>query len=232
MIKYSFIGFVVFLGAPLAAFAGPDVIEGSVDAGRFISTAMDTTVLIVGQPTSIAGRLGGTENPLVGNDYVDSYLITITDPVFFTAQTFPTLIARQMGTPSDFDTQLWLFDASGLGLLANDDKALANIGSLITAPSTDGTAITIPGPGTYLLAISVKGVFPLSGIGSIFDLTGSPTEISGPDGLGGTGALSSWDETLPSVVVPGNYFIEIVPAPGASMIAGVFGVMLGRRRRR
>ncbi len=220
---------VAFLCVP--AGAGPDAIEGLLDAGELVSTALDTTVLFPGQPTSISGRLDGVDGSPA--DFVDAYLITITTPGSFTAETFqPAPLPGRGGVASDFDTQLWLFDGLGFGLLANDDKAAADVASLVAPPSTDGTGVTIPGPGTYLLAISVSGVSPLSAGGAIFDLTDPPgiTQVSGPDGVGGAGALIGWDTSSPNAMIPGDYFIRITPAP-ATFIPLVLGCLAGRRRR-
>ncbi len=216
------------IAAPAAA--GPDAIEGLVDAGELISTAMNTTVLFPGQPTSLSGRLEGIDGSPA--DFVDAYLITITTPGSFRAETFqaPPLPGRT-AFASDFNTQLWLFDASGMGLLANDDKAVADVSSLLTPPSTDGTGVTLPGPGTYLLAISVSGVSPLSAGGSIFDLTDPPgiTQVSGPDGLGGGSALIGWDTSSPGAMTPGDYVICITPAP-STLSALLLACALRRRR--
>jgi hypothetical protein len=117
-------------------------------------------------------------------DYEDMFQITITDPVNFVAET------AGLGT-ADFDTQLWLFDINGNGLLANDDADINTTLSRIVPPATDGTGQTIPRAGCYLLAITGKDDDPSSASGAIFNQA-SATEISGPDGAGGALAHTSW----------------------------------------
>jgi MYXO-CTERM domain-containing protein len=139
-----------------------------------------------------------------------------------------------------FDTQLFLFDASGFGLLANDNIApggppLSGFGNM----STDGTDIEILEPGTYLLAISGSDSDPLGinpttgGLEAIFDMPFGSFEVSGPDGTGGMSPISGWS----GPGATGDYLIELVgtdfatsPSPGA--LAMVLLAGCARRRRR
>jgi len=73
---------------------------------------------------------------------VDMYAIFITGGGNFSATT--------VGLTTDVDTQLTLFDSSGIGIYSNDDFATDNHQS--TLPAFDPLTPTIPG--LYYLAIS------------------------------------------------------------------------------
>jgi len=177
-----------------SAMAGPEWVEGQ-DAGSLPGSAQTTSG--TGTLTKIAGTLQGN-NPLAGpGDFEDMYVIQITDPLLFSATT--TLPG---GGSADFDSQLWLFKLDGLGLLGNDDtfivggpgfgKGTIVSGSTLGPMATDGTGQTIPGPGLYLLAISGSFDIPKSQGGPIFSFA-NQTEISGPDGQGGTQPVTEWE---------------------------------------
>ena len=178
------------------AQAGPDFIEGMCSGGQAGSgPSSSCPVTGTGPLNSISGN---TSVPFAGvPDLEDMYLIFISDPVMFSATT--------LGPAPGFNTQLWLFRADpggaldGLGLLANDDASAADEASLLLPMSTDGTGIALTTAGLYYLAISGGGPpgvpdpgrFPIAGGLPIFDLV-SPTEISGPDGLGGLDVIDDW----------------------------------------
>lgn len=184
------------------AQAGPDWVEGDhgVDAGALLSGAQVTK----GSSTllRISGTLS-TGTALVGSqvfDLQDMYLIRIDDPLAFCAT---TVMSNLAGGSADFDSKLWLFNASGLGLLGNDDTAVVPLligtstvsGSTLGPFACDETESSIPAPGLYYLAIS-KAHLPLSNAGPIFnfddqDLCG-PGELSGPDGVGAGQPISGW----------------------------------------
>ncbi|MCZ6697685.1 MAG: hypothetical protein O7D94_01990, partial [Planctomycetota bacterium] len=118
------------------------------DAGSLPSTAQPA--FGVGSLGTIIGQTG-LEGVIT--DFQDMYIIRIVDPMNFTATTVGT------GTDNAFNTQLWLFDINGRGLLANDDDAsqtgMPEQGhSTIPFMANDGTGQTIPAVGTYFLAIS------------------------------------------------------------------------------
>ena len=188
------------LACTSTTIAGPCWVEG-VDAGSLPGNKQD--VMGSGSFTCIVGELtpvvvaAGTDP-----DLEDLYLIQICDPEDFSAQTF------QPPGNASFDTQLWLFDLDGRGLLGSDDTS--NTGSRIAAPSTDGTGQIIPGPGLYLLGISSKNRNPVSGGDPIFLFDG-PQEISGPDGPGGQGILDQW-------VGPGQHGNYVIAITGATWV--------------
>jgi hypothetical protein len=102
------------------------------DAGDLPETAQAT-----GTDTSTPLRtISGT---LDAND-VDMFAIYIADPSVFQAETNTTT--------TDFDSQLWLFDVNGNGIVHDDDSA-GSLRSRITNANN-----CIPGPGIYYIAIS------------------------------------------------------------------------------
>jgi hypothetical protein len=92
--------------AALIASAGAqtwdETANGGGDAGDLPATAQ--VVLGSGSLTAITGNLGASD--------VDMYQIIICDPLNFEATTVGG---------ATFDTQLWLFDLNGNGVLHNDD---------------------------------------------------------------------------------------------------------------
>ncbi|GIV08295.1 MAG: hypothetical protein KatS3mg020_0819 [Fimbriimonadales bacterium] len=101
--------------------------NGGGDAGDLPETAQSTGSDVI---SVIRGQLG--------TDDVDMYAIYIDNPAAFSATTVGG---------ATFDTQLWLFDADGKGVVANDDSG--GLQSRI-----DNTAGCITAPGVYYLAIS------------------------------------------------------------------------------
>jgi hypothetical protein len=116
----------------------------------------------------------GLNNP---ND-VNLYQLFLTQGVPFRAITV---------NGSQVDTQLFLFDGSGLGLASNDDSAN-------TQQSTVPSNFFIPpASNTYYLSISSYNNNPRSSQGYIFaGLLGSPT------GSGSQFPLSEWDSNAGS----------------------------------
>ena len=176
---------VLALAAP--APAGPDFIELS-DAGSDSSTA--TPVIGEGPLNGIRGNLDGE---LLAGDFEDMYLIRIVDPESFNAST-----AISLEGFADFDTQLWLFafdpgtEPLALGLLANDEAPGEPRGvSTIRPNATDGSGAELTLPGLYYIAISGFDDDPVSIPGPIFDQV-ERTEISGPDGVGGSSPHVAW----------------------------------------
>lgn len=164
-------------------------------AGSLPQTAQK--VLGTGLLTCITGRLTSVAVADGGTDLEDMYLIRIDQPMIFSAQT--VVAPMPPAGPGDivaFDTQLWLFQVCGFGLLGNDDDPCEReIGfSFIGNASNDGTGIVVTEPGLYLLAISIFDNDPVSDQGPIFDQQ-SRIEISGPDGNGGGGSISGWTRT-------------------------------------
>ncbi len=102
------------------------------DAGDLPETAQATGTDNTTPLTSISGTLDAND--------VDMYAIYIADPNAFVAETNTST--------TNFDSQLWLFDANGKGIVHDDDSA----GSLRSRISNANGCI--PGPGLYYIAIS------------------------------------------------------------------------------
>lgn len=187
----------LLLSTGLAAFAGPDFVEPlSLDAGSTPDTAMPT-----GGPSplkSIRGRFAvPTDGP---GDFEDMFIINVVQPIQFCVQTISNLNTTNCcgedyspHSGSNFNTQVWLFKADGRGLLANDDSAGGSPGlSRMGHTATDGTGAMVVTPGLYYIAISGGPQRdPVSAGGLIFNQS-SVTEVSGPDGPGGTQPIVGW----------------------------------------
>lgn len=190
--------------------AGPDWVEDN-DAGHVPPSAQKPTGS--GSMSTIYGTLDPAANTAAAGDFVDMYLIYISDPAAFSAQTFMTT-----GVPgsAEFDSQLWLFDHMGRGILANDDGAVGQSGSRLLSAATDQTAKTIPGPGFYYLAISAFDTDPFSIDGEAIFNQQLRTEISGPDGPGGDRPVASWGTSSQGgtylIAVTGVEFPPEIPA--------------------
>jgi hypothetical protein len=102
------------------------------DAGDLPETAQATG-------TDTSTPLSTISGALDAND-VDMFAIYIADPSAFQAETNTTT--------TNFDSQLWLFDVNGNGIVHDDDSA-GSLRSRITNANN-----CIPGPGIYYIAIS------------------------------------------------------------------------------
>lgn len=211
---------------PVQAVAGPDFEEGEEDAGSLPMVAIPVTG--TGPLGRISGALGGTALA-PRNDFEDMYLIQIVDPLGFSAV-----------TQSTFNIQLWLFNAEGFGLAANNDTDLAE--RISTEAKLIGGPGTLTGPGKYLLAVS-GGSTPANGCGAMFVLD-KTTEQSTADGPGGLLPIFNWngpsESGLYSIELSGAAFITPpeVDLPLMSswgmrtlvlvLLAGIIGVLIRR----
>lgn len=119
----------MLLSIGLIINAGAQTYTETDDAGDRPEIAQATGISSCQNPIT---QINGTND---ASD-VDMYAICIPDPASFSATT--------VGGAS-WDTQLWLFDANGMGVTFNDDS---------TGLQSRITGTYIPGPGTYYLAIS------------------------------------------------------------------------------
>ncbi len=186
----------LFAGAACAQYAE------SGDAGQ----------LLPGQATG-SGALTTITGALTGGD-IDLFAINIVDFANFTAT-----------VTGSFDSQLFLFNASGLGVVANDDQP-SNAQSRIQSALVNAN-------GLYYIAISSYNLDPISSGGLIFPNTPF-TGQNGPTGPGGGSALSGWQGSGSGST--NNYTItftgtEAVPTPGAFALMGMGGLLAARRRR-
>jgi hypothetical protein len=102
------------------------------DAGDLPETAQATGTDTNTPLSSISGSLDAND--------VDMFAIYIADPSAFRAETNTST--------TNFDSQLWLFDVNGNGIVHDDDSA-GSLRSRITNANN-----CIPGPGIYYIAIS------------------------------------------------------------------------------
>ena len=179
------------------------------DAGESLTDAVSVTS---DQPTlleSISGALSGD---------ADLFKIFLTGGQTFSATTASSETAQipvnqALGIPIDvvIDPKIFLFDALGNGVYANDDSFGSAQSTLISGPG----GFSPPESGNYFLGISGSGYEAFSANGQIF-----PTEPfgqqAGPTGLGGGAPLTGFvgDRTLSS----GKYTLSLT---GAQTIAAV-----------
>ena len=144
---------------------------------------------------------------------------------------------------NNFDSQIFIFSAAGLGLAANDDSPNGGEQSSIPAASFSGPA------GLYYILIGGGSRYPTSTSGIIFPnlndgtnggVGSDPTGVYGPTGPGGGNAISTYSGSSNeagayTIALTGAQFVP-VPEPGtyASMLAGAVGLGLAsifRRRK-
>ena len=128
------------LALPAGAFAASE----NGDAGELPGTAQDLTSAPV---DAIDGSIGGDSDQ-------DLYRVCLEGGGGFSATTVGG---------SELDTQLFLFDANGLGVYANDDSQATRQSTL---PALDPR--TPAAPGVYLLAVTPYDRDPRSPAGAIF----------------------------------------------------------------
>jgi hypothetical protein len=169
-----------------AAPAHADTVT-AMNPGDLPGTAQDLTGVNV---TEITGTITDPNG-------VDMFKINITDFADFSAMT----IGSAFGIP---DTDLFLFDASGLGVEANDDAGGNGIGFSLSCLPSAGVSNPCLSPlpagvgptsdGIYFLAIGQSANFPLSTDGEIFTTLLS-TDVVGPDlTMGGNSPVIGWDD--------------------------------------
>lgn len=188
------------------------------DAGRTVGSAQ----AVSGGNGSVTTISGSLSTPLLGTgDFEDVYEIYISDPSTFTITTVGS---------APFDTELFLFDGNGKGLLANDDESAGTQQSTIPNAATDATGASVMQPGIYFLAITGKGNKPTSNGGQLIFNQATATEVSGPDGAGaafiqdnwtpGSGPVGSY-----TIQLTGVTFLPVPPIPSSSP-AGLLLLML------
>jgi Ca2+-binding RTX toxin-like protein len=172
------------------------------DAGDLPATAQVATGL--GPVDTITGTISSSSD-------ADMYRIGITGGGTFSATT--------VGTPGTLsDTQLFLFDASGFGVEANDDcPGTGSVRSCLPAGGLSPSA-----GGIYYLAISSFDRDPVSPGGLIFP--SFPFDgVFGPTGPGGGQAISGWSGSGGS----GTYTIQLTGATFITMGSGGPDVIQG-----
>ncbi len=188
-----------------------------------------------GQITAGEGSLLEIRGELTGGlrggqtDFEDVYCIRITDPAAFSASTIGG---------ATFDTQLWLFAASGLGLVFNDNAA-TDAGVVLQSRIDNANLQWLAQPGLYLLAISGFDTDAAAGIDTAIWLDEPRDTQRAPDGPGAGGALAAWNPGPMLDDAIGTYVITLtgaefclVPAPASGLLPLALGLTAVARRRR
>lgn len=172
-----------------------ETVDGGGDAGQTQGTAQ--TVSGSGTVNSISGAC------TVGD--ADVYMIEICDPANFRAST------RNANTVAT-DTQLFLFNSSGIGVVMNDDDPDPLYTGLL---STISNAIVGSQPaGNYYLAVALYDTDPVDATpADIWLDTPFDTERA-PDGAG---AANAWDTFNGAAATTGSYWIDLT---GACYVGG------------
>jgi hypothetical protein len=229
MSRNLFLSIIVLLAMSWAAPAQADTVTAS-GAGSLPSTAEDLTGINV---TQVFGKIPDQSG-------VDMFEINITDFTDFSAM---TVGPGAFGIP---DTELFLFNASGLGVVANDDISGSNtLSCLPAAGSANPCSSSLPagvGPtsdGTYVLAITRSQNLPLDGSFNDIFTYFLPTDVVGPNP--GVGPISAWDGgvfTSPDtdlinfdILLTGTSPIATPePATWALIATGLVFILLGRKK--
>jgi hypothetical protein len=206
----------ILLASAATALLGPSAARATPwselgDAGELPASAQQPTGS--GALDSISGSIGAVDDR-------DLFRIRITDPAAFSA-------IASGGDPADpatqLDAMLALFDASGRGIVLNDDRVLDDGNSELGALPLGAT------PGIYFLAIFDDDSLPVSGSGTFpADLiwTSPVSPFTGqrvPDGGGGGAPISGWvassSDPLGSGYVISLVGATFVPEPQLSVLA-------------
>ncbi|ASC71912.1 hypothetical protein XM38_028660 [Halomicronema hongdechloris C2206] len=145
-----------------AAPAGAATFTEASDAGETLGEAIAVTTETMSPLESIAGSLAGD---------ADLFQLFLTGGQQFSATTINTdsligiPIDDTLGSPSDLlgDPQLFLFDAMGNGVYANDDGFTS-----VQATLPSSFSLTPAESGIYFLGISSADFDPVSADGEIF----------------------------------------------------------------
>ena len=186
--------------------------QETTDAGETLGNAVP---VVADQPSPLSYIAGS----LAGDADVFQIFISGNQPFSATTLNRDTLlelpIDNLLGIPTDFlaDPQLFLFDALGNGIIANDDLFGS---SQATLPSSRSLTLT---PGIYYLGISSFDRDPVSAGGEIF-ADSSANGILAPTGPGGTSPLTGFAGDSQTT---GGYVIALtgattVPKPEADLI--------------
>lgn len=168
----------------------------TTDVGELLNTAGLTDSQPAG---TILDSISGS---LSFNGDIDLYQIMASGGAFSATTT-------EGGSPPVLDTQLLLFNATGLGVFASDNAS----GDLFNKSTISGILTA----GTYYVGVSAKGYNPQSAGGEIFQTTPdgfsttfNPDPATSATGAGGGSPLSSW--STPAFPETGNYTITFTGA--------------------
>lgn len=188
------------------------------DAGQTVPTAQEPQGS--GPLNMIQGQIGFPGD-------ADLYQIFINDPAIFSATT--------VGTPGTLDdTQLFLFDADGNGVYANDDDLFGAPRSQLPA----GEPNSPTSPGIYYLGISTFNNDPIDSLSNLIFPSFPFADVVGPNS--GVGPLSdfnglSLDVGTYKINLTGGVYPQQAPEPTAIALWVLVGSVLlgyGARRRK
>lgn len=189
-----------------------------------------------------AGNLPGSAQAIVGVAPLDGIRGTIStafDPdmyrIFITGG--GTFSATTVGQPGSlFDTALYLFDAQGRGVYANDDE-VGGASFRSTLPA--GDARTPLAAGIYYLLIAQNSYFPSDvNLNTIFPIfpqrsVAGPTDPGGPNPIASYVGFTASEVGTYTIAITGAMFI--VPEPSSltlTVIAAATSLAVARTRRR
>jgi hypothetical protein len=176
-------------------------VESATDAGSLPGTA--TVIVGTGPLTLISGLL---------NDDEDIYKIQICNPQTFSATTMNL---------TDIDTRLYIFDATGHGVVGNDDT---DLGVDYFFQSTIANSPLITTAGEYYLAVTAYDHTPTSVAGEMWNE--EPYETArAPDGPGAAEVINGWTYTISDtapyqVALTGACHIAAPPSCGTADFDG------------
>lgn len=201
----------------------------------------DAPALPPGQITAGIGPLMDITGTLAGAGDVDMYCIEILTPSFaaWTEAAYPPGTLGPGG--ASFDSQLWLFDSTGMAIMHSDDTTVPSVFSGMGIAQPNPIIGPVPPPimpGIYMLAISQYDIDPLDAAGAEIWSDAPFPGYSGPDGPG-VPFLGGWTGGgMPGGAGGGAYHIVLagatfctIPAPGAAVMLGLGGLLAARRRR-
>lgn len=230
MIKLKFVVPAVVTAACLA-FAGTShavTYTETGDAGDLPATAQ----IVTGPANTALTLLTGALTLTNGISDSDMFQIYVSDPAAFAASNTGFFAGS-----NNFDSQIFLFNAAGRGVVGNDDAASGGSQSSIAAGSISGLQM-----GVYYLLISGSSRYAVSSGGLIFpnlnDGTTDPTATVGPTGPGGALPISGYNGSSNDggnyrITLAGAQFV-VVPEPGtyAFVLVGLAGLGWNLRARR
>lgn len=207
---------------------------GSTAVGSIWIEVPDAPRTAPGQLTSGFGPLTEIRGELTGGlrgiqtDYEDVFCIRIIDPAAFSVTTIGG---------AAFDTQLWLFDANGNGLVFNDNAA-TDAGVVNQSRISNEQLQWFSQPGFYTLAISGYNTDAASGVNTPIWLDSPRDTQRAPDGPGAGAPLAAWnpgnvlgdDFGVYRIFLTGCEFC--IPSPSALAVLLGGAAWSGRRRRR
>ncbi|MFN7162030.1 MAG: DVUA0089 family protein [Fimbriimonadales bacterium] len=164
------------------------------DAGDLPETAQATGADTTTPLNAIRGTLGAND--------VDMYVIYISDPANFSATT--------VNNETTFDTQLWLFDAEGKGVVFNDDAA----GDASRRSRIDNSTNCLTGrqAGIYYIAVSRYNRDAIGCNDQLLWNNFPSNTVRCPDGPESGSRVAGW---VGATATAGNYEITLTGASTA-----------------